>query len=102
MGLKKMLCKDGSSHKFVVDRSICDLLGWTSKTVLDITTDGISLIIRADGVDASGGKVGLRSAATRKRKTKELEAASMKRRKKELREYEGEERSHTTEDRNIF
>lgn len=76
MGLKKTISKDGgASHKVIIDRAIMELLGWQAGTVLDITTDGICLVLRADGVDASGGLIGVRSRATVKRKTKEIKEA---------------------------
>lgn len=72
MGVKKQLSKYGDSHMILIDRVIMEFLGWQRGSLLDLTTDGVSLIIRLDGVDAAGGKVGLRSRATMKRKTKEL------------------------------
>lgn len=81
MGLKKQIIKDGDSHKIIIDRVIMEFMGWQRGSVIDITTDGVSLIIRLDGVDAAGGKIGLRSRATRKRKTKELVEIPSKRKK---------------------
>lgn len=96
MGYRKMLTKAGShSHQLLIDKVILDLLGWDLSTMLDITTDGVSLIIRDANKDASGGKRGLRSRATIKRKTKELEQEVEQ-------EEEWRGRTHTRTEEPIF